>query len=239
MLSIGKQIKGVTLFGITMGLFEAAVVIYLRELFYPHGFSFPLHEISLDIALVEAFRELASLLMIISVSYLVGKRFTTCFAYFLFIFALWDIFYYIFLKVFIGWPESLLTWDILFLLPTNWVGPVISPVIVSLTMLVFASSIIYYSQKVDHIVLTTKEWLIFIAGAFIIFISFIWDYCAYVYNNASLNEMFEQFGGDQLSDLALNYIPNSFPWIIFIIGEIILIYGITRFRKRNKKLIKD
>ena len=43
---------------------------------------------------------------------------------------LWRVgyFYYLFLIPLTGWPKSLLDWDILFLLPVPWWGPVIAPV---------------------------------------------------------------------------------------------------------------
>jgi membrane protein implicated in regulation of membrane protease activity len=62
-------------------------------------------------------------------------------------FAIWDIFYYIFLWLLIGWPESFFTWDILFLLPVTWVGPVLAPVINSLTMIVLAGLILLADRK--------------------------------------------------------------------------------------------
>jgi len=59
-------------------------------------------------------------------------------AYFLTIFAVWDIFYYIWLKVLLGWPSSIMEWDILFLIPVTWAGPVLAPIILSITMLIGA-----------------------------------------------------------------------------------------------------
>jgi hypothetical protein len=50
-------------------------------------------------------------------------------------FGVWDIVFYACLKLLLGWPASLFTWDILFLIPVPWVGPVIAPVLVSLTMI--------------------------------------------------------------------------------------------------------
>src|SRR4030095_13106258 len=133
--SLRKTLLFLLLFSTAMGFLEAAVVIYLRKLYYPGGFDFPLVVIPRDVAVVELFREGATLIMLLAVGFLTGKTTAQRFCYFLFCFATWDIFYYVFLKVFLGWPESLLTWDILFLLPVPWVGPVLAPCLSSLTMI--------------------------------------------------------------------------------------------------------
>ncbi|HNU62716.1 MAG TPA: hypothetical protein PKL04_11005, partial [Methanofastidiosum sp.] len=101
-----KTIIWVTIFAIAMGFFESAIVIYLRQIVYPDGFSFPLQPIPESLATTEILREAFSLLMLLSVGILTGESTITRFAYFIFSFALWDIFYYIFLKLLINWPES-------------------------------------------------------------------------------------------------------------------------------------
>ncbi len=69
------------------------------------------------------------------------------FTYFIISFAVWDIFYYVFLKLFLNWPESLLTWNILFLIPVTWVGPVIAPVILSALMIVLGLMLLVKNTK--------------------------------------------------------------------------------------------
>ncbi|MBK6833902.1 MAG: hypothetical protein IPG89_06345 [Bacteroidetes bacterium] len=65
--------------------------------------------------------------MLVGAGIIAGKTRLTRFAYFIIAFAIWDIFYYVFLYVLLQWPESLFTWDILFLVPVPWTGPVIAP----------------------------------------------------------------------------------------------------------------
>ncbi len=122
-------------FGVTMGLFEAAVVVYLRRIAYPEGFSFPLVTLEGGLAFVEVAREAASLVMILSVAVLAGRRFVEKLACFVYIFGIWDILYYVFLKLALDWPGSILEPDILFLIPVPWVGPVLAPVLVSMVMI--------------------------------------------------------------------------------------------------------
>jgi hypothetical protein len=127
-----------TLFGMALGFFEASVVVYLRQLYYPGAALFPLQVIPPEILKVELLREFFSLVLILAAAMMSGRFKATRFANFLFIFGAWDLFYYIFLRVFLGWPASLLDWDILFLIPVPWVAPVLAPVLCSLTFIAFA-----------------------------------------------------------------------------------------------------
>lgn len=164
----------VTLFAISMGIFEGAVVVYLRELYYPLGFAFPLAPIDNHIAITELIREFASLFMLLSIGFIAGKNFSQGFAWFIYSFAVWDIIYYVFLYAILSWPESLFTWDILFLLPVTWTGPVIAPVIISCLMILLALIIYHYNGKSENKVkILRNEWILLILGSAVVFISFI------------------------------------------------------------------
>ena len=113
-----------------MGFMETAVVVYLRKIYYPDGFQFPLIPIDADIALVEFLREAATITMLLGIGILTGKTSSQKFAFFIYCFAIWDIFYYVFLKVLLDWPESRFTWDIIILIPEHWVGHEIDPCII-------------------------------------------------------------------------------------------------------------
>ena len=130
-------------FAAAFGYIEATVVVYLRGLFYPAGFVFPIADFvsmagAKKILLIEIGREIATLVLVFTASYLLGRDLPRRIAYFLSIFAVWDIFYYIWLKVLLDWPASITDWDVLFLIPITWAGPVLAPVITSLTMLLIA-----------------------------------------------------------------------------------------------------
>ncbi|MFQ6009162.1 MAG: hypothetical protein ACE5K8_09465, partial [Candidatus Zixiibacteriota bacterium] len=122
-------------FGAAMGYCEAAVVVYLRKLFYPEGFSFPIKLIPSNFIAVEILRELTTIVMLATLAVIVGRKFWERFGYFLTLFGTWDIFYYIWLKATIDWPSSLSDWDVLFLVPLPWIGPVLAPLIVAVHML--------------------------------------------------------------------------------------------------------
>ena len=219
----------VSIFAVTMGIFEGAVVVYLRELYYPDGFNFPLTMMENHIAITELIRELASLFMLLSVGVLAGKTLSERFAWFIYSFAIWDIVYYIFLYLILGWPENLLTWDVLFLLPVIWTGPVITPIIVSFLMITLAIITIYFGVKLKR-----QEWLLLILGASIIFVSFIWDYCRFLNNQFILSKTPSKSFIDKLSDLTLEYIPGKFPWLIYILGVVVLLFTFYIIYKRNR-----
>jgi hypothetical protein len=166
--SAGRLIA-LVFFGIAFAYIESAVVVYLRAIFYQDGFNFPLTAFE-EIAgfgpylLTEIGREAATLVLMFTASYMLGRNLRRRFAYFLTIFAVWDIFYYVWLKVLIDWPASILDWDVLFLMPAVWAGPVLAPIITSLTMLVIAS-VLFSSRAIE----ITKPRLIgFIAAALMI-----------------------------------------------------------------------
>lgn len=228
-----NTLKWVILFSIAMGVLESAVVVYLREIYYPNGFAFPLKSIIGHIALTEIMREASTLIMLLAIGYLAGTFFTERFAYFILTFAIWDIVYYVFLKILLNWPESLMTWDILFLIPLPWVGPVIAPVILSLMMIVFASLIIYFSRNNDRINVTPREWFLLVLGSLIVIISFCWDYSAFILNQYSLSEAFSITNRDSLLTLSSTYVPDRFTWWPFLLGFGIIISGIGLFTKRN------
>ncbi len=218
-----KTLIWVSIFAICMGMFEGSVVVYLRALYYPNGFDFPVTLIDQHIALTELIRELASLFMLLSIGIISGKNFTERFAWFIYSFAVWDIIYYIFLFLILGWPPSIFTWDILFLIPVMWTGPVIAPIILSLLMILLSLIVYQFNQqsKIRFNILK-HDWLVLIAGSIIIFIAFILDYCKFIIHNIT----FSDFNFDLLSSLSLKYIPESFNWALFTVGFFVISAGI-------------
>ena len=196
----------VALFGFAVGMafVEAAVVVYLRELYYPGGFSFPLKTLPTDLAIVEISREVATLLMLATVGWLSARNFFSRFAGFAMAFGVWDIFYYIFLKLTLNWPASLMEWDILFLIPLPWVGPVIAPVLVSISMIAAGILIWHRNSRNDLLKPTRWHWLLELLAGFIIIGSFLTNI------NAVLNQT----------------MPEPFHWEIFLSG---LVLGIVVF----------
>jgi hypothetical protein len=217
-----KKIFWLTLFSIAMGFMEAAIVIYLRKIYYPSGFAFPLVPIDLPIAKVELFREFSTIIMLLAIGILSGNNAAEKFAGFIFSFGIWDIFYYVFLKIFLDWPESFFTADILFLIPFPWIGPVIAPCITSATMIALASSVFYFSNKSKIVNIKRNEWLLFITGSIVTIFSYMWNYL----------KAAAMIGPDfQMSGIS-SYVPGGFNWLMFLTGELIIITGIIIFLMR-------
>ena len=137
-----KKVPFLVAYSIAMGYVEAMVVVYLRRLVPVELWKkvktyqqlCRLIETS-GIRWSEQTREFATIVMLVSVACLFGKNMKEKFAAFLISFGIWDIFYYIFLYIWLRWPENLLTYDVLFLIPSAWVAPVIIPVSISILMI--------------------------------------------------------------------------------------------------------
>ncbi|MGM0529498.1 MAG: hypothetical protein ACQERS_13975 [Bacteroidota bacterium] len=225
----------VTIFGIAMAFMESSVVIYLREILYPEGFDFPLAEFEGSLAVTEIIREVSTLVMLVAIAFIAGKSFSTSFAWFVYCFAIWDIFYYVFLRLLVGWPPTLLEWDILFLLPVTWTGPVISPLIECIVMISLAVVILHYANKGIDTRLEASEWLIIIVGALVVLVSFTWDYSSYILERYSLSDIWNMPRDSSLLEYAYGYIPRRFNWWLFTAGNLIIISAIVLLYRRLKR----
>ncbi len=161
-----KTVALTVIFGVAFAFVEAAVVIYLRKLFDIDGnyeLPIPTRE-DIMIALpyfivlksswgrevlpepgilkVELLREAATIVMLATVGILAARIWWQRLGVFLIAFGTWDIFYYVFLYLFLGWPPTLGTYDVLFLIPGPWIGPVWLPVSISVLMICFGSYLV-------------------------------------------------------------------------------------------------
>lgn len=229
----------VSIFAIAMGFLESAVVVYLREIYYPEGFKFPLAPIDAHVAVTEILREAATIIMLVSLGYLAGKSLTARFAWFIYSFAIWDIFYYIFLKLLLDWPESLMTDDILFLIPVAWVGPVISPVIVATSMIGLSIIILIFDSKGIKTQISKNEWVLLVSGALILIVAFTWDYSRFIINKYSFSEIWILPDKKELFNHIHKYVPYQFNWFLFILGEAVVLTGILFYWKRLRMLSQE
>ena len=235
MKPIVKTIVWLTVFSIAMGFLETSVVVYLRKLYYPEGFKFPLIPVTRDIATTEFFREIATIIMLIGAGVMAGKNTVQRFVFFLYSFAIWDIFYYVFLKVILNWPESFFTWDILFLVPVPWVGPVIAPCLVSLSMIVLMFVVVYFQEKEKHVHIAFKEWILLIVGSITAILSFMWDYLIYISNYGADRGIWTLSSNENMFDEVKNYVPQEFNWWLFGMGQVIICLAIWMMYNRLKK----
>ena len=136
------------IFGIAMAHLEGVVVVYLRKILgindqqsnkellknFPKRYIF-----------IEKTREIATIVMLVTLALLVGEDWLDTLIIFLWTFAFWDLFYYLSLYLLIKWPPKLTTIDVLFLIPRPWIAPVWFPIgvssitIIVITILLFTS----------------------------------------------------------------------------------------------------
>jgi len=194
-----RLLSWLTLWSAAFGVCEGAVVVYLRRLCYPdqpdNGPLFPLRVVDPLILHVEMAREAGTLVMLLGVALLAERRPLRRFAIFCFCFGLWDLVYYAFLHVALGWPASVMTWDVLFLVPKPWSSPVLAPVLVSLG-LVGASALLLRRDETARSPLRAADWFGQMACGGLIVWAFLW--------NADAVNRCEP--------------PGAFPWWLFLAG---------------------
>jgi hypothetical protein len=171
-----RRLGGLATFAVAMALLESAVVVYLRALYYPQGFNFPIVIIPDRMAIIEVVREASTLVMLGAVAWLAGSDRWHRFLHFCFLFGVWDIFYYVWLLVFLGWPPSLLTWDILFLIPVPWIGPVLAPVLISVGLVGGSIHLLVLRSRGVRLGFPASHWAAAVAGGILVLLSFMLDY---------------------------------------------------------------
>ncbi len=210
----GGTLRNLFIFALAMAYLEAAVVVYLRLLYYPHGFHFPLKIIPTKVAMVEIGREFATLIMLWFAASLIRARFRVRFTAFLFLFGVWDLFYYFWLKVLLNWPASWTEWDILFLIPVPWIGPWTAPALVSVGFILVGILMWRKPQAFDGPAFGKRVWLVEIAVALVILITFFW----------------------QTTPVVHGAIPDYYPWWLFALAYLAgLGTFLSAYLKRNLK----
>jgi hypothetical protein len=191
--AFGRELLWLAVFGVAFGYVEGTVVVYLRTIAYAGGFSFPLEPIPPLILGAEIGREAATLGMLAAAALAPGGRALLKLARFLFCFGLWDVFYYVGLKVLLGWPLSLLTWDVLFLIPVPWSAPVLAPASVAVCFVAVGAYGIIRRGDVR-----IRRWQRGVAGGsmVLILVTFFWNV------------------GPCVSGAR----PSSYPWPLFGLG---------------------
>ena len=206
-----RNLTILTVYAIAMALLESAVVVYMRRLYYPDNplDLFPLQFLDTYDPRLELAREAATVVMILTVALLAGQSSVTrSLAAFVYVFGVWDLFYYFWLKVLIGWPVAWLEWDVLFLIPCIWLGPWICPALISLLFVVWGMLTL---RSADQISFTRSSVIVFVSGAVLGVATFVQPAAAVV---------LEQ-GVSELS----RYTPTRFWWWLFIPSYLLMLSG--------------
>jgi hypothetical protein len=191
----------VGLYAVAMAWVEAAVVFYLRTLadrVQPYQQA-PLPLVA-GLGEAELVREAATMIMLLTVGWLAGSYFRKRMAYALIAFGIWDIFYYVFLRVMTGWPASLLDWDVLFLIPLPWWGPVLAPVLIACLMIAWGV-ITVLTPEAGAFPASKAVWAVCAAGVVI---------ALYVFMEETLK------AAGHGSEAVRKVLPVRFNWPLFI-----------------------
>lgn len=189
----------VVLYAAAMAYLESAVVVYLRQALgvatatvFPVDFS----GAAGSLGYIELGRELATLIMIGTVGWIAGRSPLERLAWAAVVFGIWDIGYYVWLWVFSGWPAGLGTWDLLFLLPVPWAGPVWAPVAVSVGLVGFGLAVAARLRAGRPLRMDVTRFAVLLLGGVVVVVSF------------TLNASVVIDGG----------VPTNFAWPVFVAG---------------------
>jgi hypothetical protein len=210
----------VVLYAIAMAWVESAVVFYLRSMidriepYQPN----PLPIIG-GFASVELPREFATLVMLFAVGFLAGQTWRARLGYAAIAFGVWDIFYYVFLKIMCGWPHSVLDWDILFLLPLPWWGPVLAPVLISLLMILGGTLASQFERPSAPLLAHWRAWGLNFGGIALALYVFMADSLA---------------ASHQGLEAVRTVLPEKFDWTLFVIALVLMSMPLIKlFRQRD------
>lgn len=221
--SEGTRWLSVVVYAVAMAWVEAAVVFYLRKMIDridPYQAN-PFPEL-MGISEVELVREAATLIMLLTVGLLAGRDSRSRWGYAAIAFGVWDIFYYVFLKVVTGWPASLSDWDVLFLIPLPWWGPVIAPMLIAALMILWGTLATQWEHGHRRLRSEWKAWLANGAGIVL---------ALYVFMADTLRV------ASQGADAVRQVLPTHFNWGLFIVALALMsapVFDLVRkVRRRN------
>jgi hypothetical protein len=204
----------VFVFAVAMAWVESAVVYYLRTMvdrIAPHQ-SNPLPLIG-GLGPVELAREFATLVMLFTVGALAGRTWRARLGYSAITFGVWDIFYYLFLKVMCGWPHSLLDWDLLFLIPLPWWGPVLAPISIALLMILWGTLASQFERRRGPLLSNWRVWVLNSIGIALALYVFMADTIRVA---------------DQGGDRIRNVLPARFNWPLFCVALALMAAPVIR-----------
>jgi hypothetical protein len=198
MTRVMRKLWWVAVYAVAMAYLEAAVVVYLRALLH-----IELTHVSLGHYFnIELGREAATIAMLVAVGWVAGRELQDRLAYGAFAFGLWDIWYYIWLAVLVGWPETLFDWDILFLIPLRWWGPVLSPVLIALLLCIVGILVIVRTERRDKVEFTTARLVALALGGLL---------ALYVF-------MADAIGALVRGNVGWDGRPSAFNWPLFLLA---------------------
>lgn len=204
----------VVAYAFAMAYLESAVVVYLqRALLITPTALFPLRDQAMlgGLGSIEIGREVATIVMLATVGWLAGGTSFERLAWTSVAFGIWDIGYYFWLWVFIAWPTSLGTTDLLFLLPVPWVAPVLAPILVSIALVAFGLIVARRIRRGNSLEFKLRQRILLVVGGLLVIASF------------TIDSVHVRNGG----------MPSAFAWPIFVGGMALALFGACRITLRK------
>lgn len=198
-----RRLPAVAVYAIAMAYVEAAVVVYLREVHGIEDIVRDLPERTDRLTAIEVGREAATMVMLLAVGWIAGRRVQDRLGLFVFAFGAWDIAYYAWLALFEGWPRSPLDWDVLFLIPLPWWGPVLAPTLIAAMMCVGGAAAVAGADRGVSWRLTWANAAVAGAGIAVVLYTFMADALA------ALPDGFDAVRAAR---------PSAFQWPLFAVG---------------------
>ncbi|HEY5998761.1 MAG TPA: hypothetical protein VI078_05595 [bacterium] len=193
-----------------MAWVESVLVVYLRRLYYPDDplTMFPLRIWPMRDLALELVREAATIAMILAVARLAVQGRIRRTAAFLFVFGVWDLCYYLWLKVALGWPVSWAEWDVLFLIPWPWLAPWITPAIAAALFVLWAAPVLDREEEIE---VPRRARALAVAGLALMLAAFV-------------APALPLLGADAAT--IASFVPHRFPWWLYLPGVALLAAGL-------------
>ena len=198
-----RRLPLVAAYAVAMACVEAAVVAYLREIYGIEDLVRDLPTAADRLTAIELGREGATIVMLLTVGWLARRQLQDQLGHFVFAFGVWDIAYYGWLVVIEGWPRSPLDWDVLFLIPVPWWGPVLAPALIAAVMCVGGAAAVLGADRGVSWRLTWTNVAVAAVGIAIVLYTFTAD---------GLTALPD--GLDAVAAVR----PSAFQWPLFLLG---------------------
>lgn len=198
-----RRLPFVAAYAVAMANVEAAVVTYLRE---ARGIDDLVRDLPTTfdrLAAIEVGREAATIVMLLAIGWIAGRRWQDRLGHFAFAFGMWDVAYYGWLALFDGYPRSPLDWDVLFLIPVPWWGPVLAPALIAAMMCVGGAAAVYGADRDVSWRLSWTNAAVAAAGIAVVLYTFTADALGAVPD-----------GLDAVAEVR----PSAFQWPVFTLG---------------------
>jgi hypothetical protein len=168
------------------------------------------------------------MIMLLCVGWLAGRTWRAKLAYTLIAFGVWDILYYVFLKLMGGWPNSFLDWDILFLLPLPWWGPVLAPMLIAFLMILGGTLVTQLDQSGGAIWPDVKVWVLAAGGVLLALVVFMTD---------------SLLAAPQGQEAIRAVLPTRFNWPLFTLAVSLMLMPMIdlgwKLQKSNRGVSSD